>query len=220
MSLIININCAKDTFNMAVNCEIPHHGISGIYGPSGIGKTTLLRCLAGLENPSSGEIIWNNEPWFNSKVNQATSQRRVGFVFQDSRLFPHLTVRKNLSLAQQTLKQHRFDLEQLAATYNISDLLSKQANALSVGQQQRVAIVRSLLAQPQLLLLDEPLAALDSHNKQHIISQLKQHSQNHDLPMLYISHSSEEISQLCDNLLILDHQKTYWGPGKAIINQT
>jgi len=205
MSLKLTIDYRLGRNNVAIKCQFPSQGISAIYGPSGIGKTSLLRLIAGLDRPVSGDIVFNKEVWFSAEKTISPQQRRVGFVFQDSRLFPHLDVRANLMLAYQQAQGPTFDIEQLCGDFGIADLLILRANKLSAGQQQRVAIVRSLLAQPQLLLLDEPMAALDDGNKQLLIRQLKIHSEKYTLPMIYVSHNASEIDQLCSQLLLLKH---------------
>lgn len=208
MSLSIDIKYQQSSKQLSIACEFPTQGISGIFGPSGVGKTTLLRFIAGLETPQAGHISFNQQHWFSGKSNTSPQQRKVGFVFQDSRLFPHLDVRSNLKLAQKQVKNSKLNLMTLCEHFAITDLLNKRANKLSAGQQQRVAIVRSLLAEPCLLLLDEPLAALDRKNKQSIIKQLKKHSAEQLLPMIYVSHSASEVEQLCDNLLMLKQDDT------------
>jgi len=205
MSLQLAIDYRLGRNNVAIKCQFPNQGISAIYGPSGIGKTSLLRLIAGLDRPVSGDIVFNKEVWFSADKMISPQQRRVGFVFQDSRLFPHFDVHANLMLAYHQAQRSTLDIGQLCRAFNITDLLTLQANKLSAGQQQRVAIVRSLLAQPQLLLLDEPMAALDDGNKQLLIRQLKIHSEKYKLPMIYVSHNASEIDQLCDQLLLLKH---------------
>jgi len=205
MSLSIDIQYQQSSNLLSMNCQFPAQGISGIFGPSGAGKTTLLRFIAGLDTPLSGTISFKQQTWFDTEQKVSPQQRRVGFVFQDSRLFPHLDVRSNLALAQRSVKKPKLKLEQLCEDFGVTELLKQRANKLSAGQQQRVAIVRSLLAQPQLLLLDEPLAGLDRQSKQLMINQLKAHSTKYSLPMIYVSHSANEIDQLCDYLVMLKH---------------
>ncbi len=218
MSLSIDISYQQSAHKISIATELPNQGISGIFGPSGVGKTTLLRFIAGLDNPMTGKISFNNQTWFKPAASVSPQQRKVGFVFQDSRLFPHLDVRSNLTLAQSQTKAPQLDQAALCEAFGIISLLDKRANKLSAGQQQRVAIVRSLLAQPSLLLLDEPLAALDRHSKQTIIQQLKEHSAKHQLPMIYVSHSANEIEQLCDNLLMLHHDgRIEFGESKQLL---
>jgi len=220
MSLTLDIKYRLLTRTLSIQCEFPSDGISGIFGPSGVGKTSLLRLVSGLDQPSSGNIRFKDQAWFSDSKTMSPRQRRVGFVFQDSRLFPHLNVERNLSLVQQQVVNPTHDLAQLCADFEISDLLPQRANKLSAGQQQRVAIVRSLLAQPQLLLLDEPLAALDESNKHTMLTQLKIHSEKYQLPMIYVSHNANEIAQFCDSLLLLNHDNSIeFGDSQLLLQQ-
>lgn len=207
MSLQVDISHHSKHFYLSLKCQFPATGISGIFGRSGSGKTTLLRCIAGLESKVSGQINFHGQVWLNPKKALLTEHRKVGVVFQDSRLFPHLTVRQNLVLAQQQAKNPQLNIEKLSEDFMISELLTKSANQLSAGQQQRVAIVRSLLAQPQLLLLDEPLSALHHGAKDALMTHLKRLSDQLNLPMIYVSHSPNELAYMCDNLLVLDDGK-------------
>jgi len=220
MSLVLDFHYQTSAFDLTLQCQFPAQGISGIFGPSGVGKTTLLRCIAGLERPRFGAISFNNQVWLSNKVNVTTQVRQVGFVFQDSRLFPHLSVLQNLRLAQQQVTNPTLSIEKLSQDFDISTWLSQSANKLSAGQQQRVAIVRSLLAEPTLLLLDEPLAALDKQSKSKVMRHLKAHSETQQLPMIYVSHSALEIAQLCDQLLLLKHDgSTEFGCATALLTK-
>jgi len=220
MSLSIDIQYQLTSTQLAINCQFPSQGISGIFGPSGVGKTTLLRLIAGLDQPQTGLITFNQTLWFDNKCCVTPKLRRVGFVFQDSRLFPHLNVQQNLRLAQQQVSKPVLDILAISDDFGISELLPQRANKLSAGQQQRVAIVRSLLAQPQLLLLDEPLAALDQHSKQSLITQLKAHSAKHQLPMIYVSHSASELDQLCHYLVMIKPDgKVEYGDSHILLQQ-
>ncbi|NRA70935.1 MAG: ATP-binding cassette domain-containing protein [Gammaproteobacteria bacterium] len=207
MSLQLDIAHHLKHFSLTLKCQFPATGISGVFGHSGSGKTTLLRCIAGLDSHVSGTINFHGQSWLSKTKNMLTEQRNIGVIFQDSRLFPHLTVLQNLTLAQQQAKKPQLTIKKLSEDFIIDDLLEKPANQLSAGQQQRVAIVRSLLAQPQLLLLDEPLSALHHSAKETLMSHLKKLSDQLNLPMIYVSHSPNELAFMCDNLLLLDNGK-------------
>ena len=221
MSLQLDISHHNKHFSLKLKCQFPITGISGIFGHSGTGKTTLLRCIAGLEPDVSGTIIFQDHQWLTAQGKSVLAEKRkVGMVFQDSRLFPHLTVLQNLKLAQQQVAKPTLTIEILSNLFVINELLNKSASQLSAGQQQRVAIVRSLLAEPELLLLDEPLSALDQQAKKNLIRVLKQHSSQHNLPMLYISHSPLELAYLCDRLLIIEHGvKVDFGDAKQLLTE-
>lgn len=231
MSLQLDISHINKHFTLELKCQFPALGISGIFGHSGTGKTTLLRCIAGLEQNVSGTINFHGRQWLNNPISHRlgrnnktqfikTEDRRVGMVFQDSRLFPHLSVKQNLQLAQRQVVSPKLSIDKLSDDFSISQLLAKSASQLSAGQQQRVAIVRSLLAEPELLLLDEPLSALDMTAKKRLMLKLKQHSSEYNLPMLYISHSAREIAYLCDKLLILEHgRKIAFDQAKPLLKQ-
>jgi len=218
VSLQIDISHHHQHFDLNLKCQFPATGISGVFGHSGSGKTTLLRCIAGLETEVSGQINFHGQQWLGAKRPVIAEQRKVGLVFQDSRLFPHLTVYQNLTLAQAQVRKPIHDIKQLCDDFGITALLTKAAHSLSSGQQQRVAIIRSLVAQPQLLLLDEPLSALDMHAKEQLMVLIKAFSEKHNLPMIYVSHSAREISQLCDQLLMLKHGEMIdFGPAQPLL---
>lgn len=205
-----NIKLRRDDFSIEVEFTIPDKGVLGIFGHSGSGKTTLLRCLAGLEKSVEGSIVINNETWLSDKKSMTTQQRNIGYVFQENRLFPHLTVGKNLNYgARRSARKNKTDAavdrEHLIELLNISQLLDRYPRQLSGGEKQRVAIGRALLKNPRLILLDEPLASLDEQRKQEILPFLDKLHDELNIPMLYVSHSIEEVSRLCDHMLIM-HQ--------------
>lgn len=195
-------------FSLDVDCTLPNHGITGIFGHSGSGKTTLLRGIAGLET-MQGELIVNNSVWQNETINLPTHKRPIGYVFQEASLFSHLSVRDNLNYAlkradtQSTLIQ----LDDAVSLLDIQSLLNQYPHSLSGGERQRVAIARALLINPQLLLMDEPLASLDIQKKLEILPYLETLHRELTLPIIYVSHSPDEISRLADHLLVLDNGK-------------
>ncbi|WP_447824418.1 molybdenum ABC transporter ATP-binding protein [Aeromonas salmonicida] len=174
-------------------------GILGLFGPSGCGKSTLLRILAGLDRQSGDRLWWGDREC----AELLPEARRIGLVFQDSRLFPHLTVLGNLQLAARK-GRGRWQPEALAARLGFADLLAQPAHGLSGGQRQRVALGRALLAEPDLLLLDEPFSALDSRSRIHQAHVLKGLQRESGIPMIFVSHAMEEVSLLCDQLVLLE----------------
>ncbi|MFK0665584.1 molybdenum ABC transporter ATP-binding protein [Aeromonas salmonicida] len=186
-------------FTLDCTLTLELEGILGLFGPSGCGKSTLLRILAGLDRQSEDRLLWRGREC----AAQLPEARRIGLVFQDSRLFPHLTVLGNLQLAARK-GRGRWQPEALAARLGFADLLAQPAHGLSGGQRQRVALGRALLAEPDLLLLDEPFSALDSRSRIHQAHVLKGLQRESGIPMIFVSHAMEEVSLLCDQLVLLE----------------
>ncbi|MEP5569260.1 MAG: molybdenum ABC transporter ATP-binding protein [Halioglobus sp.] len=209
MSFNVDLTCAGTSdFCLAIKCEIPSAGVTAVYGRSGSGKSTLLDCIAGLRDPDAGNISFGDQEWFGQNKSTPPWKRRIGYVFQDTRLFPHLTVQGNLDYAaNRAIGVEPMPPERLVKTLGLTELLSQTPDTLSAGQKQRVAIGRALLSRPQLLLLDEPLANLDQQASNECLALLQQLAQNLDLPMLYVSHDIEEVSQLADHLVLLEDGK-------------
>lgn len=179
--------------------------VTGILGPSGAGKSTLLKVLAGLLRPQQGHIQFNQEIFFDgqSRTFMPSYQRHVGLVFQDGQLFPHLSVRQNLLYGYHHLKpvQRRFDLAQIVELLEIGALIERRTTQLSGGEAQRVALGRALLYSPRLLLLDEPLSALDTRLKQQILPFFARIRDEIRLPMLYVTHQATELEFLDARIL-------------------
>jgi len=207
--LNIAITVCYRQFDLSIKQTIPLTGITGIFGHSGSGKSTLLRVIAGLEANIQGEITLNEQCLINSSQQIALKpeDRQVGLVFQNSRLFPHLTVLENLNFAVKRCKQSRLTLDEVIELTELRSLLTQQTDELSGGQQQRVALARAILAEPKLLLLDEPLSALDQHSKTQLLKMMLNIQKKLNLPMLYVSHSLDELQQVCDDLLVLSKGK-------------
>lgn len=194
-------------FRLDVDLALPARGVSAIFGPSGSGKTTLLRCIAGLERSDGGYLEVNRQIWQAPDQWQPTHRRPVGYVFQEASLLPHLSAGRNIDYAikradppvTQTVCQHAIEL------MGIGPLLDRLPHQLSGGERQRVAIARALLIQPQILLMDEPLAALDDTRKQEILPYLERLRRDLDIPILYVSHSAAEVARLADYLVVMDH---------------
>lgn len=203
MRLQLDLHGRLGDFVFNFELEVPLQGAIGIFGPSGVGKTTILRAICGLETGLQGRIRLGDELLQDtlSKRCLAPEQRRIGMVFQDSRLFPHLTVRQNLQLALRQTTSPIYGIDELAQACAFSELLDQPAPSLSAGQRQRVAIARALIAAPRLLLMDEPLAALDVSSRQQILAFLELVSRK--LPIIFISHSVAETLHLCEQIVVM-----------------
>lgn len=204
LNLAFKINYAN--FDLCINEKLDLQGIVGIYGHSGSGKSTLLRAIAGLENHLSGEISFDDKVLINSEKNEfiKAENRQVGLVFQNSRLFPHLTVRENLMFAAKRCKHSKLKLDDIILLAQLQPLTEQLITQLSGGQQQRVALARAILAEPKLLLLDEPLSALDKTSKSTLLSLILTVQKQLNIPIFYVSHSLDELQQVCDKVLVLE----------------
>ncbi|MBN8431631.1 molybdenum ABC transporter ATP-binding protein [Microbulbifer salipaludis] len=212
-------------FSLKVRLNLPGSGVTGIFGPSGCGKTTLLRCIAGLQPCASGSLAVNGAVWQSAgKPKEAlpVHRRPLGFVFQQPSLLPHLNAAQNLRFARKRAWQPVSDAEyrSIIDLLGIGHLLSKRPGALSGGEQQRVAIARALLIKPRVLLMDEPLASLDQMRKREILPYLEKLHRALDIPILYVSHSIEEIARLADHLVLMDNGSiTNEGPATALLSR-
>jgi molybdate transport system ATP-binding protein len=211
--LELRLSLSHPGFTLDVDLDLPGHGVSALFGPSGSGKTTLLRAIAGLEKNASGTIRINGEQWLDGRWSLPTHKRALGYVFQDANLFDHLSVRGNLEFGFRragTARQTHF--ERTVDLLDIGPMLTRRPATLSGGERQRVAIARALVTEPRLLLLDEPLAALDHARKREILPYLERLHTELDIPMLYVSHAPDEVAQLADHLVLL-HQGTVLAHG-------
>jgi molybdate transport system ATP-binding protein len=208
--LALKLDCSGEQhFRLQVDCELPATGVTAIYGPSGSGKSTLLDCIAGLRRPTNGGLVrLAGESWMTADTFIPPWQRRVAYVFQDARLFPHLNVQQNLDYAV-SRRTHGDgpEMQDVIRWLELAELLQRSPAALSAGQKQRVAIGRALLSAPRLLLLDEPLANLDHSASQQCLRYLQRLTKELQLPILYVSHDIEEVSQLADYLVLLENGK-------------
>lgn len=212
----VQIKGQLDSFRLDVNFQCPVKGITAIYGPSGCGKTTLLRAIAGLQ-PMTGKLQIGDRVWQDdaSDLFLPPHRRAIGYVFQESSLFPHLDVTRNLLYGLKRIDpaNRRVAFEEAVELLGLTELLSRHPRQLSGGQCQRVAIARALLTSPALLLMDEPLAALDRTSKNEILPYLERLHNELAMPVMYVSHSADEVARLADYLVLLeDGSSTATGP--------
>jgi len=182
--------------------EIHLQGICAVFGDSGAGKTSFVRALAGLDNSFAGFLQCQGQHWQNADAFVKTEKRKIGMVFQEPRLFPHLDALANLQLATKKAKNALFTIEELAEQLDFAELLSKKSHQLSGGQKQRIAIARAILSAPQMLIMDEPLSSLDQHSRQLLLPFIKMLSKK--IPMLYITHSMQEVFYLCQQMVLIN----------------
>ncbi len=192
-------------FRLDVDLNLPGQGVTALFGPSGCGKTTLLRSLAGLERPS-GTLQVNGETWQDANTWVPPHQRAIGYVFQEASLFPHLSVLGNLRYGlKRSTRGDSSGLEQAIDLLGIRALLDRRPDRLSGGERQRVGIARALAVNPGLLLMDEPLAALDLARKQEILPYLDRLQRELRIPVVYVTHSPDEVARLAHHLVVMQH---------------
>lgn len=203
LGLSAELRATRGEFQLEAALEVPAGRVTGLFGRSGAGKTTLLRCLAGLE-PCQGSIRVGGEVWRSEEVSLAPHERRVGYVFQGAALFPHLDVAGNLAFAERRAGEGPLRRADVVGWLGLSELLSRRPETLSGGQAQRVAIARALLANPKLLLLDEPVAALDLAARAEVLGHLEAVQRRLALPIVYVSHTPADLARLADHLVWLE----------------
>jgi len=203
--LKLNFTLNFDNFNIKINQDLKLNGITGIYGHSGSGKSTLLRIISGLEKNIQGEVNFYNKCLSNNSTNHfiRPENRQISLVFQDSRLFPHLSVYENLNFAASRCKNSQLKIDDVIHLTNLNELINKSVTQLSSGQKQRVALARAILSEPKLLLLDEPLSALDQKSKKTLLAAIIKIQNQLNLPILYVSHALDELQQICDDILVM-----------------
>lgn len=206
-------------FDLSVDLTLPSSGTTVIFGPSGGGKTTILRAIAGLEPDVKGHIRINQQTWQAPGIFVPAHQRRVGFVFQHSALLPHLSVEQNLRYGWQRVGGTAAEFAQCVDQLDLAPLLQRAIGQLSGGERQRVALGRALLTRPDILLLDEPLAALDAARRSEILGYLERLKQTTTIPLLYVTHAVDEMSRLADYLVLMKGGRVRQaGPALEVMN--
>lgn len=229
-SIHLQIQLNRSAFMLDVDLQLPGQGITAIFGASGSGKTTLLRAVAGLEKNQQGRIQIGAHVWQDTQqgIDLPTWQRPLGYVFQESSLLPHLSVSDNLNFGLKRALKTSGNAQPDAAKalqasielLGIGNLLQRMPDQLSGGERQRVAIARAIAMQPQLLLMDEPLASLDMARRHEIFPWLSKLRDELKMPMLYVTHSADEVARLADHLVVLDKgQVKAQGPVSAVLTQ-
>jgi molybdate transport system ATP-binding protein len=223
-SLSLRVELAYAGFQLTVNRELPLAGITCLFGPNGSGKSTLLRLIAGLETPQAGRVALGPDVWFDCQrgVNVPAHRRPVGLVFQDARLFEHLTVSRNLTFAATRSRKvaSKISFDEIVLALDLNVLLERKIGSLSGGERQRVALARSLLTRPELLLLDEPLSALDDRRKAEILPYLERVPNHFGIPTIFVSHSLGDVVHLADTMLVLEAgRERAYGPTPEIMER-
>ena len=204
--LNVSINSKLGSLDMHLEFAVPSRGVTAIFGRSGAGKSTLINYIAGIISPDNARITLQDKVLTDTVTQEVlpAEKRKIGYVFQDARLFPHYTVAGNLNYGRPSQQKNDDQYQHIVNLLDLRDLLQRYPTHLSGGEKQRVAIGRALLSQPELLLMDEPLASLDTPRKQELIPYLNRLAKEINIPILYVSHSLEEVIQLADQMLLLD----------------
>ncbi len=207
-ALHLRLRVQLSDFVLQLALDLPARGVTALFGRSGSGKTTALRAIAGLHRPTDARIAIGDEVWQNDakRIFVPVHRRALGYVFQEASLFPHLDVRANMNYGMKRVPeaQRRVSWEQAVELLGVGLLLNRRADQLSGGERQRVAIARALLTSPRLLLMDEPLSALDAISKEAILPYFERLHAELDIPVLYVSHSIDEVARLADQVVLLD----------------
>ena len=206
MSIEARLQGNREGFFLDIDLRLPDRGITALFGPSGCGKTTLLRAIAGLEPDIRGTLKVAGQTWQDKNIFLPAHKRPLGYVFQQPGLFPHLDVRRNLQYGMKRLPagKRRVSIDDAVSLLGIAHLLDRRPDQLSGGEQQRVAIARALAVSPGILLMDEPLSALDEARRQEILPWLESLHDELDIPVLYVSHSRDEVARLADQLVLIE----------------
>ncbi len=206
MTIDARFRIIRGDFTLDVDLSFPDQGVTSFFGPSGCGKTTLLRAIAGLDRYEDGLLKIGDTTWQQDDYFVPPHQREIGYVFQEASLFMHLNVQRNLEYGLKRVPHadRKVSLDQAIELLGIEHLLARQPATLSGGERQRVAIARALAVSPRLLLMDEPLAALDISRKQEILPYLESLHNELDIPLLYVSHSPDEVARIADHMVLLE----------------
>ena len=206
-TLSLHVTLERPGFALRVDLDLELKGITAAFGPSGSGKTTLLRVIAGLEREARGTVAFDGETWATPGTHVPAHRRRIGYVFQDGRLFSHLTVEENLRFALRRSargsQRPPIDLAAAVEALDLRALLARRAHSLSGGEQQRVAIARALLTSPRLMLMDEPLSSLDVARKKEILPHIERLPEVFGVPVLYVTHNVDEVARLANDVVLL-----------------
>ena len=218
----LNLNFIKGDFKLKAKLELPEKGITAFFGPSGCGKTSLLRAVAGLDQHANNQISFAQQDWQTKQRFVPPHQRSVAYVFQEASLFSHLNVKGNLDYAAKRVPSNveKVSQQKVIQLLGLEHLLTRSVNVLSGGERQRVAIARALISSPQLLLMDEPLSALDKQSKKEVLNYIQYCQEEMNIPILYVSHALEEVNQLADYLVLMDNGGvTQHGPLQSMLTK-
>ncbi|HSN51623.1 MAG TPA: molybdenum ABC transporter ATP-binding protein [Woeseiaceae bacterium] len=202
--IAVRYRLQRGDFSLDVDADIPMRGITGVFGESGAGKTALLRCIAGLEGAAEGRLVVADDVWQDDTTSRPVHRREVGYVFQEPRLFAHLDVRRNIEYGKRRGRREDVGFDEAVELLGLRDLLERRVDTLSGGEAQRVAIARALLRSPRVVLMDEPIASLDRARRDEILPFLDRLHAALSMPVIYVSHSIEEVIRLCDYLLVME----------------
>ena len=207
MSISVQFQIQRSDFKLGVDLQLPSDRVTAVFGPSGCGKTTLLRTIAGLERHNGATISLGEHQWQSGSTFIPSHERSLGFVFQEASLFSHLSVQANIEYGWKRVAedQRTVSLQQVIDLLDLNSLLHRRPDTLSGGERRRVAIARALAVSPRLLLMDEPLTGLDQDRKREVLPYIEAMQNELQIPMIYVSHSADEVARLADHLVLMDN---------------